>query len=54
MNFILLLSYENWDDVFLEKDVNILLTIFLILILEIFMPVFQILKQKIPINLNCG
>ena len=23
-NFTLLLSYENWEDVFLEKDVNIL------------------------------
>ena len=29
MNFILLLSYENWDDVFLEKDVNILFNNFL-------------------------
>ena len=28
-NFILLLSYENWDNVFQEKDVNILFDNFL-------------------------
>jgi len=45
-NFILLLSYENWDNVFQEKDVNILFNNFLNTYLRIFNASFPNLKEK--------
>ena len=53
MDFTLLLSYENWEDVFQEKDVNILFNNFLNTS-ESPMPVFQTSKQKMLIILNRG
>ena len=46
MNFTLLLSYEYWEDVFLEKDVNIFSIISSILTSGSSMPVFQTLKKN--------
>ena len=46
MNFTLLLSYENWEDVFLEKDVNILFNNFLNTYLRIFFASFPNTKTK--------
>ena len=45
-NFTLLLSYENWEDVFLEKDVNILFNNFLNTYLSIFYANFPNIKTK--------
>jgi hypothetical protein len=46
MNFTLLLSYENWNDIFLEKDVNILFNNFLNTYLRIFYASFPNIKTK--------
>jgi hypothetical protein len=46
MNFTLLLSYENWDDIFSEKDVNILFNNFLNTYLRIFYASFPHIKTK--------
>jgi hypothetical protein len=53
MNFTLLLSYENWDDVFMEKDVNILFNNFLNSYLRIFYASFPNIKKMLLI-LNHG
>ena len=45
-NFTLLLIYENWEDVFLEKDVNILFNNFLNTYLRIFYASFPNVKTK--------
>jgi hypothetical protein len=45
-NFTSLLSYENWEDVFLEKDVNILFNNFLNTYLRIFYASFPNIKTK--------
>ena len=50
MNFTLLLSYENWEDVFLEKDVNILFNNFLNTYLRIFYASFPNIKTKNAYN----
>jgi len=42
---MLLLSYENWDDVFIEKNVNILFNNFLTTFLKIFYSSFPIKKS---------
>jgi len=52
-NFTLLLSYENLEDVFLEKDVNIIFNNFLNTYLRI-MPVFLTLKLNTLIIRNRG
>jgi len=50
MNFTFLLSYENWDDVFLEKDVNVLFNNFLNTYLRIFYASFPNIKTKNAFN----
>jgi hypothetical protein len=52
MNFTLLLSYENWEDVFQEKDVNILFNNFLNTYLRIFYASFPNIKTKNAYNLK--
>ena len=49
-NFILLLSYENWEDVFLYKGVNTLFNNFLNTYLRIFYASFPIIKTKNAYN----
>jgi hypothetical protein len=49
-NFTLLLSYESWEDVFLEKDVNILCNNFINTHLRIFYTSFQNIKTKNTYN----
>jgi len=49
-NFTLFLSYENWEDVFLEKDVNILFNNFLNTYLRIFYASFPNTKTKNSYN----
>jgi len=51
-NFTLLLHYENWEDVFLEKDVNILFNNFLSTYLRIFYASFPNVKTKNTYNLK--
>jgi hypothetical protein len=48
--FKLFLSYENWEDVFLEKDVNILFNNFLNTYLRIFYASFPNVKTKNTYN----
>jgi len=49
-NFTLLLSYENWEDVFLEKDVDTLFNNFLNTHLRIFYASFPNIKTKNAYN----
>jgi hypothetical protein len=44
--FTFLLSYENWDDVFLEQDVNIIFNNFLNTYLRIFYASFPTIKSQ--------
>jgi len=44
--FTSLLSYENWEDVFLETNVNIIFNNFLNTFLRIFLSSFPIIKSK--------
>jgi hypothetical protein len=48
--FTFMLSYENWEDVFLEKMSIEFLIISLTLTSETSMQVFQLLNHKTPIN----
>ena len=52
--FKFLLSFENWEDVFLEENVNIIFNNFLNAYLKIFYTIFQLLNHKTPINQNDG
>jgi hypothetical protein len=49
-NFILLYSYENWDNVFQDKDVNLLFNNFLNTYLRIFYTCFPETKRKLDTN----
>ena len=52
--FTFLLSFENWEDVFLEEMSIQFLIISLTLTSESSMQVFQSLNHKTPINQNHG
>jgi len=52
--FIDRLSYENWEEVFLEDNVNIVFNNFLNIYLRIFNASFQLLKAKNLPNLTAG
>ena len=46
LNFITSLSYENWDEVFLEVEVNLIFNNFMITYLRIFNGSFPIIIRK--------
>jgi len=48
--FLYLLSYENWEDVFLEKNVNIIFNNFLNTFLRIFYSSFPLNKSQYSYN----
>ena len=48
--FTFLLSYENWEDVFLEKNVNIIFNNFLNTFLRIFYSSFPVNKLQYSYN----
>ena len=52
--FNFLFSFENWEEIFLEENVNIIFNNFLNNCLRTFMQVFQQLNHKIPIKQNHG
>jgi hypothetical protein len=45
-NFIILLSYENWNEVFLDEDVNLIFNNFMNIYLRIYNASFPIIKRN--------
>jgi hypothetical protein len=52
--FIYMLSYENWEDIFLEADVNVIFNNFLNTFLRIFYTCFPLKNLCVLINVNHG